>query len=30
MMINDEAYGNLTPKRVSEIIDGIVSKERSE
>jgi len=30
MMINDEAYGNLNPERVSEIIDGIVSRERSE
>ena len=30
MMINDEAYGNLTPERVSEIIDEIVSRERSE
>jgi NADH-quinone oxidoreductase subunit E len=30
MMINDEAYGNLTPERVSEIIDEIVSREGSE
>jgi NADH-quinone oxidoreductase subunit E len=30
MMINDEAYGNLTPRRVSEIIREIVSRERSE
>jgi len=30
MMINDEAYGNLTKERVSEIIDSIVSRERGE
>ncbi len=30
MMINDEAYGNLTPERVEEIVDAIVTRERSD
>ncbi len=30
MMINDEAYGNLTAGRVNEIIDDLVSRERGE
>ncbi|OAA31177.1 NADH-quinone oxidoreductase subunit E [Kosmotoga arenicorallina S304] len=29
MLINDEAYGNLTPEKVKEIIEEIKEKERS-
>ncbi|HAA86076.1 MAG TPA: NADH-quinone oxidoreductase subunit E [Kosmotogaceae bacterium] len=30
LMVNDEAYGNLTPERVEEIIDTLVTRERSD
>jgi len=29
MLINDEAYGNLTPEKVRKIIEEIKEKERS-